>query len=269
MWTFRMEDWYMQHIKIIVFAGLVALLVWGCIEDIEPKGNQKPMVWFTRGPANGSVVFQNAVTFEWNASDWDDDLGMGKTEVKLEPDEVEWFDAQAGSTVTFRHPEGWVRVYDDVYDILDLPDSTFTFSVRVTDDRGADSTLTRHFFVRYDPFAPEITSVEGLEGRLDDPNACATFRITAHDVAREARGATPPESLEYSWRFVRPLGLPALESQPQWDIHNNTIDLCIDGQAYPGQYRFRCQVRDRAGNVSPERVLICEYNRTGLASGSE
>ena len=257
----------MQHLKIIVFAGLVALLVWGCIEDIQPKGNRKPMVWFTRGPEDGSVVFTNGVTFEWNASDWDDDLGMGMTQVKLEPNEVEWFDAIAGSSVVFMHPEGWVRVYDRVFDVVDLPDTTFTFSIRVTDGRGADSTLTRRFFVRYDPFAPQIDEVEGLEGRLDNPNVCATYSIFAHDIARAPRGATPPESLEYYWIFVRPTGLPPIESQPQWSRFNNTVDLCIDGQAYPGEYRFRCQVRDRAGNVSPPTVLMAEYTRPGLASG--
>jgi hypothetical protein len=259
----------MQHIKIIALAALVAVLVLGCIEDIKPGSNRKPMVWFTRGPDNGSVVFENGVTFEWNASDWDDDLGMGMTHVKLEPHEVEWFAAEAGSNVVFRHPEGWVRVYSKIYDILDLPDSTFTFSVKVQDDRGADSILTRTFFVRYDPYAPIIDDVDGLEGRLDNPNVCHTYKIFAHDIARSPRGATPPESLEYYWRFVRPIGLPALESQPQWSRFNNQVELCIDGQKNPGQYRFKCQVRDRAGNVSPEKVLIAEYTRPNLASGQQ
>jgi hypothetical protein len=256
-----MEDCYMQHIKIIIFVGLVAALVWGCIEDLEPETNRKPMLWFTRGPEDGSVVSDNSVTFEWNASDWDDDLGMGATYIRLEPSEVEWYSAEAGSDVVFIHPEGWVRVYEEIYDILDLPDTTFTFSVRVEDDRGGDSTLTRTFFVRYDPYAPIIDSVDGLEGRLTNPVVSYTYRIFAHDIARAPRGATPPESLEYSWRFVRPTGLPALESQPEWDTHNDEVELSIDAQAYPGEYRFRCQVRDKAGNISPEVVLKCEYTR--------
>jgi hypothetical protein len=238
---------------------MVAALVWGCIEDLEPETNRKPMVWFMRGPDDGSVVFQNSVFFEWGSSDWDDDLGMGATYVKLEPPEVEWLDAAAGSTVLFSHPEGWVRVYEDIYEVLDLPDSTFTFSVKVEDDRGADSTITSLFYVRYDPFAPIIDDVDALTGRLENPNVCHTYKIFAYDIARAPRGATPPESLQYSWRFVRPSPLAPLEPPIEWSRFNNEVELCIDGQSNPGEYKFRCKVRDMAGNVSPEQVYKCEY----------
>jgi hypothetical protein len=238
---------------------MVAALVWGCIENLEPSSNRKPMVWFERGPQNGSVVFDNSVFFEWNATDWDDDLGMGATYVRLDPSTVDWFDTAAGSTVTFWHREGWVRVYEETYEVLDLPDSTFTFSVRVEDDRGADSTLTRFFFVRYDPDAPIIDSVDALTGRLENPNVSHTYRIFAHDIARAPRGATPPESLVYNWRFVRPSPLPPVEPSLEWSSGNKQVTLNIDGQTNPGQYRFRCKVRDMAGNVSPEQVYVCEY----------
>ncbi len=249
----------MRHIKVLAFVVLVAFLVWGCIEDLEPSSNRKPMVWFERGPQDRSVVFDNSVVFEWNATDWDDDLGMGATYVRLDPPTVDWFDAAAGSTVTFLHPAGWVRVYEEIYEILDLPDSTFTFSVKVKDDRGADSTISRLFFVRYDPAAPIIDSVDALTGRLDNPVVSHTYKIFAHDIARAPRGATPPESLQYNWRFVRPSSLPAIEPPVEWSSFNNQITLNIDGQSYPGQYRFRCKVRDMAGNVSPEQVYVCEY----------
>jgi hypothetical protein len=250
-----------RQVKLLIFLALVSALVWGCVEDLEPSFNRKPMVWFMRGPEDGSVVFQNSVFFEWNAADWDDDLGMGATYVKLEPSEVEWYDDIAGSTVTFRHPEGWVRVYEEIYEVLDLPDSTFTFSVKVEDDRGADSTITRLFYVRYDPYAPVIDTVDALEGRLDNPNVCHEYEIVAYDIARNPRGATPPESLQYNWRFVRPFPLPPLEPVVEWSRFNNKIELCIDGQSAPGEYRFRCKVRDLAGNVSPEQVFKCEYIR--------
>jgi hypothetical protein len=251
-----------QHLRMIILVCAVALLVWGCIEDIQPGHNRKPMLWFTSGPADGSVVFQNGVTFEWKATDWDDDLGMGATYVKLEPSTVKWYSAEAGSDVVFFHPAGWVRVYEETYDIIDLPDSTFTFSVKVMDDRGADSVLTSRFFVRYDPYAPIIDSVDALTGRLDNPNVCHTYKIYAHDIARAPRGATKPESLEYTWRFVRPSPLPPIEPPVEWSRYNKEVDLCIDGQSYPGEYRFRCQVRDRAGNVTAEAVYKCEYIRT-------
>lgn len=249
----------MQHIKVLILVSLVAVLVWGCIEDLEPSSNRKPMVWFLRGPGEGSVVFSNSVFFEWSATDWDDDLGMGATYVKLDPPTVDWFDTAAGSTVTFYHPEGWVRVYEEIYEVLDLPDSTFTFSVKVEDDRGADSTITRLFFVRYDPNAPIIDSVDALTGRLDNPKVSHIYKIFAHDIARAPRGATPPESLEYNWRFVRPSPLPPMEPSREWSSQSNEVTLSIDGQSNPGQYRFRCKVRDKAGNVSPEEVYVCEY----------
>jgi hypothetical protein len=250
-----------RHIKVIIFAAVVGALVWGCVEELQPSFNRKPMVWFDRGPQNGSVVFENAVVFEWNATDWDDDLGMGATYVKLEPPVVEWYDEAAEESVTFWHPEGWVRVYEEIYEILDLPDSTFTFSVKVEDDRGADSTITRLFYVRYDPKAPIIDSVDALVGRLDNPNVCHIYKIFAYDIARAPRGATPPESLEYNWRFVRPFPLAPLEPAQEWSRFNNEVELCIDGQSAPGEYRFRCKVRDLAGNVSPEQVYKCEYVR--------
>jgi hypothetical protein len=256
-----MEAYYMQRIKIMLFAVLVAVFVYGCIEDVNPGKNNKPMLWFVRGPSDGDVIFDNGVTFEWRATDWDDDLGMGATYVKLEPPTVEWYDAEAGSNVVFVHPSGWVRVYDNIYDILDFPDSTFKFSVKVVDARGADSVLASTFYVRYDPYAPEIDSVDALTGRLENPNVCHTYKIFAHDIARSPRGATPAESLEYTWRFVRPSPLAPVEPQPEWSRYNNQIELCIDGQANPGEYRFRCQVRDRAGNVTPEKVYKCEYSR--------
>jgi hypothetical protein len=257
----RMEVFCVRHLKVIIFAALVGALVWGCIEDLEPSYNRKPMVWFDRGPANESVVFDNSVFFEWNAADWDDDLGMGATYVRLEPPVVDWYDNAQEESVTFWHPQGWVRVYEETYEILDLPDSTFTFSVRVEDGRGADSTISRLFYVRYDPQAPIIDSVYALEGRLDNPIQEHEYVIFAHDEARAPRGRTPPESLQYSWRFVRPFPLPALEPAAEWSRYNNKVTLNIDGQSAPGEYRFRCKVRDMAGNVSPEQVYKCEYIR--------
>lgn len=251
----------MRHVKLFIFAALVGALVWGCVEDLEPSFNRKPMVWFDQGPRNGSVVFDNSVYFEWNAADWDDDLGMGATYVKLEPSEVEWFDTSSQESVLFWHPQGWVRVYEEIYEVLDLPDTTFTFSVRVEDDRGADSTISRLFYVRYDPYAPVIDSVDALEGRLDNPIQEHEYKIFAYDEARTPRGATPPESLQYSWRFVRPYPMDPVEPQEEWSRHNDVVTLKIDGQTAPGEYRFRCKVRDLAGNVSPEQVYRCEYIR--------
>jgi hypothetical protein len=253
-----MEVYSVRNVRTLIFLILVAALVWGCIEDLEPKSNRKPMVWFIRGPENGSVTFDNAVSFEWNATDWDDDLGMGATYIRLEPATVEWYDATADSYVVFSHREGWVRVYDEIYDIIDLPDSTFRFSVRVEDDRGADSTISRLFYVRFDPDPPIIDNIDAPPPRPTNPQFTHTYRIYAHDEARSPRAATPTDSLEFNWRFVGPSGVDPMEPSITWSIYNRTVQISVDGQTYPGEYRFRCKVRDRAGNVSEEAVAKFE-----------
>ena len=251
----------MNAVKTIVFVIAVGALVWGCVEELEPESNLKPMVWFDRGPDEGAVVFQNSVTFEWTATDWDDDLGMGATYIRLEPSSVPWYDEASGDTVYFTHPEGWVRLYETIYTILDLPDSTFYFSVRVTDGRDADSTITRKFFIRYDAQPPIITNVHAPAGKPSDPNFCWTYNITAHDVARTPRAATPADSLEFTYRFVPPPPLSSIEPDVEWSTENKEFDVCIDGQNYPGEYKYRCKVRDRAGNTSPEKIYKFKIER--------
>ena len=117
----------MKHIRLHAMLILAILLAAGCVEEIERGDNMAPRVWFERSPAEGAVIFGNATEFEWRASDWDDDLGMGATYVRLD---------------TVLAGEGtWERVYDSVHEILDLPDSSFNFRVRVVDPRDADAQL--------------------------------------------------------------------------------------------------------------------------------
>jgi hypothetical protein len=224
----------------------------GCVEELEDAQNRKPEVWFTRGPEDGQVIFSNSVDFEWQATDVDDDLGMGAQYVRLEPSHVEWEDMDTGSTVVFDHPPGWVRVYDNVYEVLDLPDTNFAFSVRVVDDRDADSIAVRDFIVRFDDQFPVIDSVDCPPTKPGQPSFTWTYRVYAHDVARTARAATPQDSLEYSYRFVGPAGVDAIDSEPEWSNENDIFEVTVDGQNHPGQYTFRYKVRDRAGNASPE-----------------
>lgn len=244
----------MNWVKLIILLALVGAFAWGCVEELQPEGNLKPMVWFDRGPEEGEVIFQNAVNFEWTATDWDDDLGMGATFVQLDPAYVPWYDEDAGDTVYFEHPEGWVRLYENLYQVLDLPDTTFYFSVRVVDGRGADSVATRKFFVRFDADPPRIDSVYAPPAKPTNPTFCWRYEIFAHDIARTQRAATPLDSLEYSYRFVPPSPLESIDADPEWANTNLVFEVCVDGQTYPGEYKYRCKVRDRAGNVSPERV---------------
>jgi hypothetical protein len=249
-----------NRLWLVVFVLLSGALIWGCVEELDQGRNRVPMVWFTRAPENGEVVFQNAVNFEWIATDWDDDLGMGATYIKFEPDSVMWTEIVEDSLkeFTFEHPEGWVRHYGETtYQILNLPDTTCVFRVKVVDGRGADSTIVRRFFVRYDAEYPVIDAVTCPPAKPPNPTFCHTYTITAHDVARTPRAATPQDSLEYSYRFVRPSPLPTIESQPEWSTENQQYEVCVDGQMNPGEYKFRCKVRDRAGNTSPE--YVCKF----------
>jgi hypothetical protein len=252
-----------RSVKLGLFLIVAGAFLWGCVEELSTGSNRKPMIWFTRGPAEGSVTFQNAVNFEWVATDWDDDLGMGKTYIRLEPSVVPWFDQKAGSTVTFRHPGGWVRVYENTYQILDLPDSTFIFSVKVVDARGADSVAARRFFVRFDAEPPQIKSVACPPGKPPTPVFCHRYVITAEDVARTPRAATPEDSLEYTYRFVPPSPLEPVDPDPAWSNDNKEFEVCVDGQAFPGEYKFRCKVRDRAGNTSPEYICRFKIEKPG------
>ncbi len=251
-----------NRIWLIVFVILFGALIYGCVEELDSGKNTPPMVWFTRAPEDGEVIFTNAASFQWIATDWDDDLGMGSTYIKLEPNEVTWYDDTADSEVTFMHPEGWVRHYGDpIYQVLDLPDTTFHFSVRVIDGRGEDSTIVSWFYVRYDADFPVFDSVICPPARPSNPTFCHTYRAYAHDVARTPRAATPQDSLEYSYRFVRPSPLPAIESDPEWSTENWQYEACVDGQSNPGEYKFRIKVRDRAGNTAPENVCRFEVGQ--------
>jgi hypothetical protein len=252
-----MEVRPVRAFKLVLMVALVSGLIWGCVEELDTGSNLKPMIWFTRGPDEGEVIFENAVNFEWVATDWDDDLGMGSTYIRLEPATVRWFDDKADSFVTFTHPEGWVRVYENIYGILDLPDSTFFFSTRVIDGRGADSVVTRRFYIRYDPEPPAIVDVDCPPYKPTSPVFCHTYVIDAYDVARSERAATPVDSLEYNYVFVPPSPLERVDSDPEWSVFNKTYEACVDGQTYPGVYKFRCKVRDRAGNATP--VYVCEF----------
>lgn len=244
----------MTNIKLIVFLVLVAFVVWGCVEELTQGYNRSPNVWITRGPSNGEVIFQNSVDFEWMATDYDDDLGMGASYVRLVPHEVPWVNTDTGSTIVFRHPEGWVRLYENNYQILDLPDTSFQFSVRIVDGRGADSTVSRRFVVRYDDLPPIIDSVT-CPGKKPPKIFPWIYTIYARDVARSARAATPWDSLEYYYRFKTPCR--TYESDPEWSRENRVFQVFIDGQTCPGEYVYRCKVRDRAMNVTEE--FKCDF----------
>jgi hypothetical protein len=247
-----------RDLKIVVFIILAGLVLWGCVEELDTGRNYKPRVWFTRGPDEGEVLYSNRADFQWQASDFDDDLGMGGTYVRLEPSFVPWFNKDTEETVYFEHPEGWLRVYENIYQILDLPDTTFAFSVRVEDARGADSVAVRNFVVRFDNMPPIIEGASCPPAKPSDPNFTWTYIISARDTARTPRAATPQDSLEYKYRFVGPLGVDPVDSDPEWSPENKTFIVSVDGQTFPGEYRFRYQVRDKARNPTEERV--CKFN---------
>ena len=79
----------------------------------------------------------------------------------------------------------------------------------------------------------------------------------AHDVARSLRAATPPESLQYWYRFVGPPGTETYEPPVEWANNNKEFEVTVDGQSHAGKYTYWYKVRDRAGN--PTDQLKCEF----------
>jgi hypothetical protein len=243
--------------KLFIILGLGILMAAGCVEDIERGENLPPRVWFERAPAEGSVIFSNSAEFEWRASDWDDDLGMGATYVRLD---------------TVLAGEGyWERVYDSVYGILDLPDSTFRFKVRVVDGRDAETIVTREFTVRFDPDPPVVDSLWAPPAKPPKADFKANYTIYSHDIAPSERAASPPESLMYWVRMVGPSCFTNVEIDYTYGSTYNvgdgtiggyyTFSANIPGASCAGKYTFRCKVRDRAGNTSPEIVASFEIPR--------
>jgi hypothetical protein len=249
-----MEVVLVRYVKLFILIGLVGLFVWGCVEDLETGANMEPNVWFIWAPDSNSVIFQNSADFFWISTDHDDDLGMGATYVRLEPNDLYWYNIDTDDTVHFEHPRGWQRVYENNYQLLDLPDTSYDFSVRVVDGRGAETIISRHFVVRFDNRPPVIDSVICPPGK--PPKVFPwEYRIYAQDVARSPRAATPDDSLQFTYRFRTPCR--TIEADPEWSEANWRIDVFVDGQSCPGDYVFRCKVRDRAWNVSEE--FVCDF----------
>jgi hypothetical protein len=238
--------------KLLILVAATAMLVWGCVEELDTGRNYTPLIWFTHGPDSTGIIYDNSMEFEWVATDVDDDLGMGATYVMLHPDYVQWLNLANDSMVTFEHPEGWVRVYEDRYEVIDLPDSEFTFSVRVVDGRGAADTIESVFEVRFDNLAPIVDDIDAPAAKQDAADFMAYFRIYAHDIARSPWNATPVDSLEYWYRFVSPCDPPIESRNPEWSTSYNEFSAWVTGSTCQGKYTFWYKVRDRAGNQSDQ-----------------
>ena len=263
----------MRRLILLAALGAVALTTWSCIEEIEPKTNNVPTIMFTRAPENRNVIYDNGVQFEWMAVDTDDDLGMGKTYVKLTPyTEIYTPDGTGGTdTMAVFPPElkdGWVRIYKRAafeywgFDVSNLTDTTYTFSVKVVDGRGVEGFASREFLVRFDNMPPLIDSVACPPAKPTNPNFPWTYIIYAHDVARNAASATPVDSIAYYYRFSGPGGVTPVET-PDYRIDNKTFTVTIDGQTYPGEYKFRAKCVDRAGNYSLDYNCKFTVGETG------
>lgn len=259
----------MKSSKLLLMLILGLLLAAGCVEEISRGENMEPRVWFERSPAESSVVFANAVEFEWRASDWDDDLGMGATYVKLDT-------LHAGD-------DDWERVYDVVYGLLDLPDSTFDFRVRIVDPRDAETIITRNFTVRFDPNMPVVDSLWAPPAKMNAIDFTANYTCFAHDVAPnpdpegdplpwpQARSASPPESLKFYVSMVGPGCFDTEEidytygktyqSGPTSRGAYYTYSVTIPGASCQGEYTFRVQVKDRAGNATEVVMAKCRVSK--------
>ena len=84
---------------------------------------------------------------------------------------VEWKDAATDSEYTFVHPEGWVRLYENIYQILDLPDTSFDFGVTIESEVGAGgvtmgTSLGFHYGYDCNVTNTESTLFEGSVGDI-------------------------------------------------------------------------------------------------------
>jgi hypothetical protein len=253
----------MRRLILLAALAAVALTTWSCIEEIGPKTNSAPRIWFTRAPDDSNVIYENGAQFEWVAVDTDDDLGMGRTYVKLTPSLID--------TIEVYPPElqqGWVRIYKPAtaefwgYDISNLPDTMYTFSVKVVDGRGKEGVVSRDFFVRFDNMIPLVDSVACPPAKPTNPNFTWTYIIYAHDVAFNASSATPVDLLAYYYRFSGPGGVEPVETT-DYKGENKTFTVTIDGQTFPGEYKFRAKVVDMAGNYSLDYNCKFTVGETG------
>jgi len=247
----------MRRLILLLALCAVALTTWSCIEEIQPKTNNAPKIWFVRAPEANQIIYENGATFEWVAVDTDDDLGMGQTYVAMTPTVID--------TIEIYPPtlqQGWLRVYKPAnseywgFDVSNLPDTMYTFSVKVIDGRGAESITARAFKVLFDNLVPIVDEVECPPAKPTNPNFMWTYVIHAHDVAPSPSAATPVDSLTYWYSFRAPGGADSYETDG-FSIDNRTFSVTIDGQTYPGEYRFRAKAMDRAGNVSLE--YLCKF----------
>ncbi|MFZ1947374.1 MAG: hypothetical protein WAW06_07480 [bacterium] len=245
----------MRKAMIVIALFGIGAWIWGCVEDIGSTNNRSPRVWFTQAPREGGEVFQNSIEFQWQASDIDDDLGMGKIYVSIDPVQVGQLYVSPPELLT-----GPVRVYESIYLVGPLPDTTYTFSVTVRDGRGAVTTADRSFRIQFDDMVPVIDSVWCPPQKPTNPVFEHTFNIFAHDVALNPASASPEESLTFWYRFVVPGGGTTVE-MPDFRREYKTFATYIDGQTYRGKYVFRAKARDRAGNVSQE--WVCTFDITG------
>lgn len=244
----------MRKAIMVLALIVVGASIWGCVEDISSTNNRAPRVWFTQAPREGGEVFQNSIEFQWQASDIDDDLGMGKIYVSIDPVQVGALTVSPAALL-----DGPVRVYESIYLVGPLPDTIYTFSVTVRDGRGAVTTADRTFMIKFDDMVPKIDRVTCPPEKPTNPNFEHTFEIFAHDEALNPASASPEESLTFWYRFVVPGGGTTIE-MPDFKRQYKTFSTFIDGQTYRGKYVYRAKVRDRAGNVSAEWVCTFEIS---------
>jgi len=237
-----------RHAKVLIVTVAASLLLWSCVEEIKPKTNKKPIVWFTRAPKESSVIFSNAAEFEWIASDWDDDLGMGATYCKLD-------------TIGMP-PVQYERVFENRQEVINLPDSTFSFRVKVVDAKGDSTVISRRFTVRFDNLPPVVDSLYCPAAKQSPAHLTVHYVVYAHDVAPSPRSASPPESLKYWYRFRGPSGFQTIEAE-DFEYANWAggtayhVQFEVDGTTYQGEFRFVTKVMDRAGNTSAP--VSCEF----------
>jgi predicted phage tail protein len=148
-----------------------------------------------------------------------------------------------GATVVFGYA---VCTSPHTYDLSALPDGTYTFGVRGSDDAANESTETQDTFTldRSAPAAPNITGGPLGESANAMPSYTFTAEAGSSTECRVERGAT----VVSDWAAC---------------VSPRSYDFTLQSD---GVYTFRVKATDTAGNTGPESTRVYTLDRTAPAA---
>ena len=148
---------------------------------------------------------------------------------------------------------------EEVFVVSGLSDYTeYTFAIKVGDDgpnwSGLSNVVTCHTAI-FDLIEPVIDSISVM--CVPPPVPSEGIVVFAHDEAAYPEAVTPPDSLEFWYRLMDPVGALTCESEPEWDYDNQRFDP-MPYVTSNGTYVFECKVRDGFHNES--ELAVAEFD---------